>query len=300
LRVSGFLAANCGFTLNSKQFKGTLAAPAAQTIAGDFVDAQGQQVDFDGSVNFQWIPAGGELGFEIEKTTPDNPDWQFVADVDAGTTSYAFPNLANGQYSFRVRGIQPGQIGKYITQPSNAVAVLVDQRSKVDITSLVSRAMSNVLYTGGVFQLDLTLTNNSAQSYVPLVDLNVVGITSGTGSVRVINADNLKSGTSLANAALFGYSQKIGSDQIFSSSEVSAPRTLRFQDNASEMFTYDAMVTAYLAAGGSSAPAGAASSSQASSGSDPTSGLLKPVTALMRFTANPLTKTVTVQLVSLK
>jgi hypothetical protein len=159
-----------------------------------------------------------------------------------------------------------------------------------------------VLFTGGVFQLDLTMTNNSSQSYVPLVDLNVVGITSATGSVRVINADNSKPGTSLPNAALFGYSQKLGSDQIFSSSEVSAPRTLRFQDNASEMFNFDAMVTGYLPAGGSSSPAAAASSSPppAPSGSDPTSGLLKPVTALMRFTANPLTKTVTVQLVSLK
>jgi minor extracellular serine protease Vpr len=298
-RVTGYQNAATNFTITSTLSKGP-AAPAAQTIAGDFVDAQGQQVDFDGVVNLQWIPAGGELGFEIEKTTPDNPEWQFVADVDAGATSYAF-TLANGQYSFRVRGIQPGQIGKYITQPGNAVAVIVDQRSKVDITSLVTRAVSNVLFTGGVFQLDLTMTNTSAQSYVPLVDMNVVGITSTTG-VRVINADNGKPGNSLANAALFGYSQKIGSDQVFSSSEVSAPRTLRFQDSAAEMFNFDAMVTAYLPAGGSSGSAGAASSSQqqASSGSDPTVGLLKPVTGLMRFTANPLTKTVTVQLVSLK
>ena len=301
-RVTGYQNAATNFRLASTLSKGP-AAPAAQNIAGDFVDAQNRQVDFDGSVNFQWTPAGGELGYEIEKTTPDNSDWQFVADVDAGTTSYAFTNLANGQYSFRVRGIQPGQIGKYVTQPGNAATVLVDQRSKVDITSLVTRAVSNVSINANVFQLDLAMTNNSAQSYVPVVDLNVVGINSGTGSVRVINADNGKNGTSTANAALFGYSQKIGSDQVFSSNELSGVRTFRFQDNASELFTFDAVVTAYLPVGGSSPGAAAAASSSpppAPTGSDPTAGVLKQVNAVMRFTANPLTKTVTVQLVSLK
>ena len=302
-RVTGYQNGATNFTVSSTLSKGP-AAPAAQIIAGDFVDSQGRQVDFDGSVNFQWAPAGGELGFEIEKSTPDNPDWQFVADVDAGTTSYAFTNLANGQYSFRVRGIQPGQIGKYVTQPGNAVAILVDQRSKVDITSLVSRTLVGATYTGGVFQLDLTLTNNSAQTYVPLVDLNVVGITSATGTVRVIDADNGRNGLSPANAALFGYSQKIGSDQLFSPNEVTGTRSLRFQDSAGEMFNYDAVVTAYLSTGASPSSSSSSSSSasapQSSPSGDPLAGVLQKSNAVMRFTVNPLTRTVTVQLVSLK
>jgi hypothetical protein len=69
------------------------------------------------------------------------------------------------------------------------------------------------------------------------------------------------------------------------------------------MFTYDAVVTAYIGGGGSGG------SSAAPSGGSPTppsgnstSNLLplSKVTAVMRFTANPLTKTVTAQLVSLK
>ena len=260
-------------------------------------------MDFDGSFTLQWTPVGGEQGFEIEQTTPGNSDWQFVADVGAGTTSYAFNNLSNGQYSFRVRGIQPGQIGKYITVPGSATSVLVDQRSKVDITTRVSQAISNVSIGGNVFQLNLSLTNNSAQTYLPLLDLNVIGVNSPSGTTKVINADNGKDGKSQANAALFGYTSQVGPEQQFSPSEVSGARTLRFQDNASEMFTFDAIVTAYLGSGGSSGEF-RFQVLQASSRLLPKAAAvycrLKQVTGVMRFTANPLTKTVTVQLVSLK
>jgi subtilisin family serine protease len=302
-RLVGFTNVALNATINTTLSKGP-GGPATQTIVGDYTNAQGQQVDFDGNVNVSWTPVGGETGFEIEKLTPDNSDWQFVADIAAGTTSYAFNGLANGQYSFRVRGIQPGQIGKYITQPGGVTSVLVDQRSKVDITNQVNRAISNVSLNGGVFQLDLAITNNSTQTYVPLVDLNVVGISSTSGTVSVANADNGKDGKSQANAALFGYSQKIGSDELFSPAEVTSPRTLRFQDNASEMFTFDVDVTGYLQTGGTSSSSSSSSSTQqqSSSGTSGTGGSL-PLTqlkAVLRFTANPLTKTVTTQLISLR
>jgi subtilisin family serine protease len=304
LRVDGFLAANCGFTLTSEQFEGTIAAPAMQTIGGDFVNAQGQQVDFDGNININWTPAGGEQGFEIEQSSIANPDWQVVADVPADRTSFAFSSLSNGQYSFRVRGIQPGQIGKYLTNPSNESSIVVDQRFKVDITNQVKASLvdGSVSLVGGVWQQDMTLTNNSTQTYVPLVDLNVVSVTSGTGTVKVINADNGKDGKSQANAALFSYSQKLGSDETFSPGEVTGSRTMRFQDSAQEMFTFDAAVTAYVQTGGSSSGSSSSSQQQSSSSSNTAGGLL-PLTqlkAVMRFTANPLTKTVTVQLISLK
>jgi hypothetical protein len=182
--------------------------------------------------------------------------------------------------------------------------VLVDRRSKVDITSLVSRAVSNVSLSGGVFQLDLSMTNNSSQTYVPFVDLNVVGIGSTSGTVKVINADNSKDGKSAANAALFGYSQKLGADQQFMPAEVSGARTLRFQDSASELFTFDAVVTAYLSTGNRGDGGSAGGTSVLPAGGQPSGGssgvLLNQVTAVMRFTANPITKTVSVQLVSLR
>jgi len=181
------------------------------------------------------------------------------------------------------------------------VAVLVDVRSKVDITSLVSYPISTVSFTGGIWQQDFNLINNTTNTYVPYVDFNVIGIS--TPSVRVINADNGGSGASPANAALFSFSSRLGSDQLFSPSETSGVRTVRFQDTSAVMFSWDVQVTAYVATGTSS------SSSSSSSGNTPpppasggASGLvpLTKLTAVMRFTANPLTKTVTKQLIKLQ
>ena len=136
----------------------------------------------------------------------------------------------------------------------------MDRRSKVDITNLVSRAVSNVSLAGGVFQLDVAVTSNSTETYVPLVDLNVVSVNSGTGTVKVINADNGKDGKTVANAALFGYSQKLGADQLFSPAEVTGARTLRFQDGTSELFTFDALVTAYVSTSGGQGTGGSGGS----------------------------------------
>lgn len=300
-RVVGYVNGPVTYTLDGRLYTGP-AAPTMQPITSEFVNAQGQPVDFDGSFTLHWTPAGGEREFEIEQSSSDDPDWQVIARPGDETNSFTVNNLPNGQYSFRVRGLHPGQIGRYVTAAGNARSVLVDQRSKVDITSLVSRAISNVSITGGVFQLDLALTSTSTQTYVPLMDLNVVGINSPTGTVRVANAENGKNGTSVANAALFSYSQKLGSDEQFTPGETTGTRTLRFQDNASELFAFDAVVTAYLstggsgAAGGSSAPQGGAPPSGGSNSGNP----LTQITAVMRFTANPITKTVTAQLISLR
>jgi hypothetical protein len=155
-----------------------------------------------------------------------------------------------------------------------------------------------------VFQVDVAFTNNSSQTYVPFVDLNVIGVNSGTGMVKVINADNAQDGKSLATAALFGYSDKLGTDQQFAPAEVSGTRTFRFQDSTSELFTFDAVVTAYISGSGGGR-GGVVTGSSTSGGSltggasGPT-GLLSQVKAVVRFTANPLTKTVSTQIISLK
>ncbi len=312
-QVTGFQNGPTNFTITSNLSKAPIG-PALQTIPGDFVNAAGNHVDFDGTFTINWTPQGGEQGFEVEQSADDkdkdgNPipnshenNWQIVTDVGAGTTSFSFTGLAQGSYFFRVRGIFPGQIGQFVSNAGNTTSVVVDPRTKVDITTQVSQAISNLSLAGGVFQLDLNLTNNSTQTYLPLVDLNVVGISSASGTVKVINADNGKTGTSLANAALFGYSQQLGPEQQFSPNEVTGARTMRFQDSASELFTFDAVVTAYVGSAGSSSSSAATTGGTSSSGtsaSDP-GALLNQLTAVMRFTANPLTNTVTVQLVSLK
>ena len=303
-RLIGFTNAATDVTITSTLSEGP-AAPAAQAIPGDFTDAQSRNVDFDGTFALNWTPVGGEQGFEIEKSSASNPDWTLVADVAGNTTSYNFTNLANDSYSFRVRGIQPGQIGKYITNPGNVVSVLVANRSKVDITNVVSYPISNVSLSGGVWQQDVSLVNNTANAYVPFVDFNVVGVTSASGTVRVINADNSQNGTSLSNAANFSFTNKLGSNQIFDPAETTASRTIRFQNSASEMFSWDVQVTAYVAnvesSGASSpVPPGDSQPPPSSGGSSSANSPLTKISAVMRFTANPLTKTVTSKLISLK
>ena len=306
-RLIGFVNAATDVTINSTLSEGP-AAPTTQAIPGDFTDAQSHTVDFDGTFTLNWTPVGGEQGFEIEQSSASNPDWQVVADVNNRITSYDFTSLANDTYSFRVRGIQPGQIGKYVTNPGNTVSVVVNAREQVDITSLVTYPVSNVSFSGGVWQQDVSLVNNTTNTYLPFVDFNVIGLTSASGAVRIINADNNQNGTTPANFAQFGFTTKLGSDQLFSPAETSGSRTIRFQDSAAEMFSWDVQVTAYQPAGAASGSNGIDSSNSrtggstaGSSGSTPLANLrLTKVTAVMRFTANPLTKTVTAKLISLK
>jgi minor extracellular serine protease Vpr len=297
--VQGFLAAGSDFTITSVQTKGNTAPPALQQVAGDYVDSQARHVDFDGSFTLQWSPNGGEQGFEIEEST-DNDSWQIISDVGGNVTSLPLSSLANGAYFFRVRALYPGQIGLYVTPPSNVIGVLVDQRMKAEITNLVKTAMSSVSLSGGVFQLDLNMMNQSSNRYVPLVELKVIGIHSASGSQTVVNADNSGNGTNVANAALFDYSHQLGSDEQFSANEVTASRTLKFQDNASELFVFDVIVTAYQQVGGSSSSSSPSSGGSAPAGASGSATSLTGLTSLMRFTANPLTKSVSVQLVSLK
>ena len=301
-RLHGFLNVATDVTVTTNLTKGP-GAPAAQTIPADFTDQQNRQVDFDGNVTLSWTPSGGEQGFEIERSSSASPEWQVFANAPANTTSFNLTNLVNDTYSFRVRGIHAGQIGKFVTTGGNVVSVVVEQRSRIDITSLVSYPISNISLVGGVWQQDVNLINNSAQAYVPFVDFNIIAVNSASGNVRVINSDNGGSGQGGANAALFSFSQKLGDDQLFTPAETTASRTVRFQDSASEMFTWDVQVTAYVGTGTSSS----AGSSSSSGGTTPppangAGGLLPltKLTAVMRFTANPLTKKVSSQLISLK
>ena len=295
--VLGFLAAGSDFTITSVQTRGNTSAPELQQVDGDFVDSQGRHVDFDGKFKLQWQANGSEQGFEIEQST-DNQTWKVVASLAGNATSLQLSNLSNAQYYFRARAMYPGQIGLYVTAPGNVIGVLVDPRSKVDITKLVKTAISNVSLVGGVFQLDLNMANQSSNTYVPLTEFKIVNITSGSGTVAVINADNSGNGTNVGNAALFDYSRQLGPDDQFSPAEVTGNRTIKFQDNASELFTFKAVVTAYQRIGGGSAgdPAAGGSSPAGSSG---TSTSLEGLTSVLQFTVNPVLKTVSVSVVQI-
>ena len=296
-RVYGWASGPTNFTVTSTQ---SLAAapPVVQPFAGDFTDAQQRKIDFDGSYQLSWQAQNGAQRYEVEEST-DGTNYTVIRNLDSNTTSVAFQDVPNGTRSYRVRSITPGRVGFYVTVPSNTESITVDRRGLVDITATTSSAISNVSLSGGIFKLDLDLTNGATETYVPMVEMKIKGITSGSGTVTVANAENGGNGKSAASAALFSYSNLLGADQTFTSGEKTGARTIQFRNNASEMFTFDAVVTAYQqgAAGagsaqGASAPAGTNTASGGSGSANP----LQSVTKVMRFTVNPLTKIVTVKL----
>lgn len=294
-RVIGFSNVATEFTVTTTLTKGN-APPVMEAIAGDFTNAQGKPVDFDGSINLSWLPTSGATGYEVERST-DGTTYELVGTTN-GATTLALTDQPNGELHYRVSALAPGQIGSYVTAPSNAATVVVDPRSKVDITAVVSTAMSNVSLTGGVFRMSLTLQNNSTSSYVPLVEMNIVRISSASGTVSVKNADNGGNGKSASTAALFGYSNLLGTDQEFAAAEITGSRALEFNDSAAEMFSFDVVVTAFergatdSGGGGAAAPAGGGAG--AGSGSSGTS--LQLLTKVMRITVSPLTGSVTAKL----
>jgi hypothetical protein len=181
--------------------------------------------------------------------------------------------------------------------PSNVQSVTIDRRCQVDITRTTGSAMSNVSFIGGVFKLDLDLTNNAARTYLPLVELKIVRINSASGTVSVINADNGGNGKSKSTSALFGYSNLLGADQQFTVAEKTGARTISFRDTASEMFSFDVAVTAYRYKGNGSGSAAAPTEADAppDDSSDPLLPLLQPP-PVIRISVNPLTGVVTASL----
>ena len=116
-------------------------------------------------------------------------------------------------------------------------------------------------------------------------------------TVSVINADNGGSGLRRSSAALFDYSHQLGSDEVFSAGEASGTRTLRFSDMASEMFSFDIVVSGYQRNGAANSGGDGADSTPAD-GSETESDPLTDVDSLLRVTVNPLTGTVVTELVN--
>lgn len=295
-RVVGWANGPTPFTLTSTQFLGP--EPPALAAATEWTDASGTAVDFDGDFTLSWQPVGGEVGFELERSTDGGETWEVLAEYPADVTETALADLAEGEYAYRVRGFHPGQIGVFVTLPSAEVPVVVSHRSRVDITNKTTTAVSNVSLSGGVFQLDLTLTNGSDTSYLPLVSFEVIKIQSASGTVSVANADNGGGGKKANDPALFDYSSQLGADGVFSPAETTGARTLRFHDPASELFTFKARVRAYKGDGG--AGSSGDETDGAAGGGEPTSepGLLD-AQWLLEGTANPLTRTVVFKLIEL-
>jgi len=298
-RVIGFSGAGTEFTVTTNLTKGN-APPSLEAITGEFTNAQSQQVDFDGGFTLAWNGSGGERSFEVERSTDNGATWELIETTQSGDTRLELTNQPNGPLSYRVRGLHSGVVGLYVTSASNAQNIVVDRRGKVDITGMIATAMSNVSFVGGVFKMDLTVKNNSTNAYIPLVELNVVKITSGSGTVSVKNAENGGNGKTAGSPALFGYSNLLGTDQQFDPAEITGSRTLEFNDTSAEMFSFDVSVTAYEQGAISQnvqnpppGPGGLETGGGGSGSAEPLSQLNKK---LLRITVNPLTKAVNAKL----
>lgn len=292
-RVNGWLNVATDYTLTVERDIGG-EPPVVSVIEGEYTNADGESVDFDGSYTVEWTAPDGEVQrYEVERSV-NGGAFEPIAEVDAGTTSYSESGQANGRYAYRVRAMYPGEIGVFVSAPSNEVEVVVDHRQQADITADTKTSISNVSFSGGIFEFDLRLTNESSQRYVPLVEFNVVGIDSASGTVEVINADNGGSGTSTDDPALFDYSGELG-DEEFAAGETTGARHLEFRDEASELFTFQAVVTAYQRTG--SAATGSTSTADESDNDDSDPSGLESLTQVLEFTVNPLTGTVTTSLI---
>ena len=183
--------------------------------------------------------------FRVQESADGGDTWATLADVDASQTTYSVSGRGNGVYQYRVVGLFPVQYGLLAGPASAARSVHVDRRVEQDVTSLVQAAIvdGSLSFVGGFTQFDQTLKNVSSTTLYPTLRFVVTSVQSNSGRVSVVNADNNGAGTS-SSPANFDYSNAFGYD--FAPGEVSASKHLKFNNPASEMFQFTAVVYANL------------------------------------------------------
>jgi subtilisin family serine protease len=298
-RVYGWANGPTDFQIVSNRLKGA-APPVVRPLASDFV-AGSDRFDFDGNVTLEWAPQGSAEAYEIEEST-DGTSYAVVRTVPGTETSAEFAGVADGRHSYRVRSITAGLVGKYVTAPSNAESVTVARRVQTDASASVAPVNKSITFGAGVTDVTTALRNQSSTVFYPLARLEIVSVESGGGTVRVANADN--GGDGVTSPALYDYSQLVGAD--LQPNEETAARGLRFNNPNTALFTFTARVIASVPAAGGTTPTGptgtsgdsgtgptGAPSSSNGTGTNGTGGALTGV-KLLKFTVNPLTKTVSV------
>ena len=194
--------------------------------------------------------------------------------------------------------VKIGLIGKYVTPPSNPVGIVVSHRVEADATANVDEQNSSVTFPAGQTQIVADLFNHSTTTYVPNMRLEIISISSTGNTVKVANADN--GGDGVSTVAAFDYSQLIGNS--LAPNAASGNKTLTFTNPNSQMFTFTARVIGSVLTGTGQTGSGSSSTSGTTSGGSSgttsggtgttsTGGLLGS-TKLLKFTVNPLTRTV--------
>jgi len=289
-RVAGWVNADTNYTFTSRKFDA--GAPVLDPIAADFVEAAapGLRYSFDGSYDLTWQSTSTVDAYEIEESS-DGDNWSVIRTVAGGVTSTSFTDAAEGTHIYRVRAIVPGQIGKFVTQPSNLSTIIVRKRAEVDATGSIDAVNSSITFPPGATNLTTALRNNSSTVFYPHVRFEIVAISSAGNSVRVSNADS--GGDGVSSAAVFDYSQLVGYD--FVPNEVSGSKQIRFSNPNMVLFTFTARVKANVStAGPLNEGSKAARTDTKAVSTEPRAA--ESATRLLQFTVNPLTNSVSIRL----
>lgn len=288
-RVYGWAGANVDFTVTSTQLKGG-SAPTVAPMASDFT-LGAQRYDFDGDVTLNWTPNGAVDAYEIEHST-DGTNWSVATQTPANATSHTFAGVPDGNHSYRIRSITPGRIGKFVTMPSNVVAITVHRRSQIDATDAIAMLNRSITFPAGATEIVSALKNTSATTYYPHLLLEIVSVQSAGNTVRVSNADN--GGNGVTSTAVFDYSQLVGPDMV--SNEESGNKTIRFTNPNMVLFTITVRVKANVATGAGGAGAAGATGGSGDGASGSLGGSATATKGkepqLLQFTVDPLTRTV--------
>jgi subtilisin family serine protease len=297
-RVYGWANGPTDFKIESTKLKGG-APPAVQAFASDFTLGS-QRFDFDGSFTLNWQPQGTVEAYEIEEST-DGTNYTVVRTISGSATSAEFTGVSDGTHSYRIRSVTPGRVGKFVTIPSNVESLTVARRAVIDATSSITPVNKTIVFAGGATDLTTALKNQSSTTFYPVTRMEIVSVESKDGSVRVANADNNADGISAA--AVFDYSQLVGAD--FLPGEETATRGIKFSNPNTVLFTFTARVMASVPTGAAATTTGTTTggtTTGGTTGGTTTSGTgtnsagssLLSGAKLLKFTVNPLTKTVSV------
>lgn len=289
-------------------------APTAAMFAPSLNDVGGVEftgnpaTDIDGNYQLTYAATGtnAPAQFRLEESNDNGATWSLVADVPSSQTSYDITGRGNGRFVYRVSGLYTVENGLLAGPASATRTVVVDRRLEADITSAIEARMvdGTVSFSGGVFQFDQILRNASSTSVFAPMKMIITSVSSGSGSVRVKNADD--GGNGVSAPATFDYTSQVGADQELAAGESTAARRIQFNNSASEMFQFTVVVRGHqpdsagaATGGGTSSGAGTgagdsgtSSGSGSSLGSETTtgSGIISGVQ--LRFVVNPLTKSV--------
>lgn len=297
-RVYGWANGPTDFVIESTELRGG-AAPIVQPFASDLTLGS-VRYDFDGNYSLTWQPRGAVDSYEIEAST-DGTNWTVVGSAPSNATSASFSN-PDDTYSYRIRSITPGRIGKYVTLPSNVETVTVSRRTEVDATNSIAPVNRTITFPPGSTELVTALKNNSSTVYYPHLRFEIVSVQSTGNSVRVSNSAN--GGDGVSGVAVFDYSQSVGTS--FIPNEESADKLIKFNNPNMVLFSFTARVKANVLSGMNAATStaggepGKSGDETARGGSDSSNagiGTLPGAGQLLRFAVNPLTGTVSVSLV---